>query len=773
MAPSIMTDPPPQPPRQQPYHHAAAVELPAQMPIQPGQTQQQRVQIPSHMQQQQQYVHPGYSQPGPMHPQMHPQQAATYQGYYPHQYPSTSYQMPQLPAQAQYSQQSAMPKGMQQPQQMQHQMAYQQQQQQQQMAPTCMQERQNFSHQNMPSTSTYTARSPSRVPHPGPSSHSMPQHHLTQQWMNQHYMGGGGPTASGHASSYASPAPSAAPSVMSAMAANFETMSVLSVNTQMTSATGAIPPPCEDMAVGDIQSPQCFSSNGSNISAVENVNPQLVQQPLIQLRQCVTHFHNARCLGDQIDAFERIYQIIGRSDSSKSEEGRCKITNFALEVLPLGVELAVEIFRATYIILHMYATNRYGDIGPNHQRQVEIFRHLIRCAHVIVSLKEFREAPTRFIPLEPSPPVFIQFLAIFLKSTDVSVVEQILYILHELVTKDELKRIYMSKLKDVQLISNLILHIETCRSFRIIHWTGVVLFQLQHGDPMFVRYLMAEDRKPMPLMSAILQKTLPSLREAHQFCAKKYPDREQFNRETRSFGPAAEMMFILIRRLICGTGAQQRNWINLFIQQGGIQIVSYFIQFDDKTFNSIRLLHFVSSDCDPSVLRDMPPEGGPQQMYLVEAFQMVEIYMLKKVVNEIRQLLIETFRNSFHDNKGMTVRISKRHLFQILRAIPRMRPSKGLLSAMGFLHNSTLNRTNNKVALIRLGNMKIFTELIQKNSRLENFAHMNEKSWNIGEQRELLSDIIGLISALVLHYGDQKIEETRKHEDADALRDVS
>ena len=44
--------------------------------------------------------------------------------------------MPQLPAQAQYSQQSAMPKGMQQPQQMQHQMAYQQQ-----MAPTCMQER--------------------------------------------------------------------------------------------------------------------------------------------------------------------------------------------------------------------------------------------------------------------------------------------------------------------------------------------------------------------------------------------------------------------------------------------------------------------------------------------------------------------------------------------------------------------------------------------------------------------------------------------------------
>ena len=57
--------------------------------------------------------------------------------------------------------------------------------------------------------------------------------------------------------------------------------------------------------------------------------------------------------------------------------------------------------------------------------------------------------------------------------------------------------------------------------------------------------------------------------------------------------------------------------------------------------------------------------------------------------------------------------------------------------------------------------------------RLENFAHMNEKSWNIGEQRELLSDVIGLISALVLHYGDQKIEETRKHEDADALRDVS
>lgn len=200
-----------------------------------------------------------------------------------------------------------------------------------------------------------------------------------------------------------------------------------------------------------------------------------------------------------------------------------------------------------------------------------------------------------------------------------SVVEQILYILHELVTKDELKRIYMSKLKDgqvirqhlkewskivqFQLISNLILHIETCRSFRIIHWTGVVLFQLQHGDQIFVvsglilrkgirsdfqRYLMSEDRKPMPLMSAILQKTLPSLREAHQckiqitlkklhlfkalVCAKKYPDREQFNRETRSFGPAAEMMFILIRRLICGTGAQQRNWINLFIQQGGIQV---------------------------------------------------------------------------------------------------------------------------------------------------------------------------------------------------------
>ena len=82
-----------------------------------------------------------------------------------------------------------------------------------------------------------------------------------------------------------------------------------------------------------------------------------------------------------------------------------------------------------------------------------------------------------------------------------------------------------------QLISNLILHIETCRSFRIIHWTGVVLFQLQHGDQMFVvsglilrkrlrtdfqRYLMPEDRKPMSLMSAILQKTLPSLREAHQ-----------------------------------------------------------------------------------------------------------------------------------------------------------------------------------------------------------------------------------------------------------------
>ena len=42
-----MTDPPPQPPRQQPYHHGAAVELPAQMPVQLGQAQQQqqRVQV--------------------------------------------------------------------------------------------------------------------------------------------------------------------------------------------------------------------------------------------------------------------------------------------------------------------------------------------------------------------------------------------------------------------------------------------------------------------------------------------------------------------------------------------------------------------------------------------------------------------------------------------------------------------------------------------------------------------------------------------------------
>lgn len=47
----------------------------------------------------------------------------------------------------------------------------------------------------------------------------------------------------------------------------------------------------------------------------------------------------------------------------------------------------------------------------------------------------------------------------------------------------------------------------------------------------------------------------------------------------------------------------------------------------------------------------MPPEGSPQQMYLVESFQMVEIYMLNTSHQRNLCQLLKCFETPFRDNK--------------------------------------------------------------------------------------------------------------------------